>query len=82
MKKLHQTTVRGIIIASCWSKDGRVSAVDIAGFDEKRYRVVNDKTGRQLHALTMQQVTAEGSLAMRGDAMYIQISGFNIISKR
>ena len=52
--------VKGIIIAAQWGADGAVTAVDIAGFDEKRYRVVNDRIGRQLHKRVKHSVRVSG----------------------
>lgn len=78
MAKQNPTTIRGIILAAGWGKNGGISAVDIAGNDEKRYRVVNDAMGRQLHAHVRQPVVAQGRVTMRENRLSIYVSRFQI----
>ena len=55
-------SIRGLIIAAAWTQKGEVAAVDIAGYDEKRYRVADNHMGRQLRMHTKKKVTVEGVL--------------------
>lgn len=52
--------------------------MDIAGYDEKRYRVINDAMGRQLHAHVRQQVVAQGRVIMLENRLSIYVSRFQI----
>lgn len=78
MANQNPTTIRGIILASGWEKNGEISAVDIAGYDEKRYRVVNDAMGRQLHDHMRRQVVVHGRVTMRENHLSIYVSRFRI----
>ena len=78
MNKKNQTTIRGIVIASCWRSNGSISALDIASFDEKLYRVVNDAMGNKLRAHVKQLVVAEGILAIRCNRTHFYIREFHI----
>ena len=78
MAKQNPTTIRGIILAAGWEKNGGISAVDIAGYDEKRYRVVNDAMGRQLHDHMRKQVVVQGRVTMRENRLSIYVSRFQI----
>lgn len=74
----NPTTVRGIIIAAGWEKNGAISAVDIAGYDEKTYRVVNDEIGKQLHSFIKKRVAADGIIITQNDMLTIQLHRFQI----
>ena len=50
--------LKGIVIAAEWAPDGDVTAVDIAGYDEKRYRIADDSRGRQLRRLVKRKVVS------------------------
>lgn len=78
MAKQKPTTIRGIVLAAGWGKNGRISAVDIAGYDEKRYRVVNDAMGKKLLDHVRQQVVAHGRVTMRENRLSISMSHFQI----
>lgn len=78
MAKHNPTTIRGIILAAGWGKNGGISAVDIAGYDEKTYRVVNDAMGKKLIDHIRQQVVAHGRVTMRENRICIYVSHFQI----
>lgn len=78
MAKQNLTTIRGIILAAGWGEDGGISAVDIAGYDEKRYRVVSDAMGRKLKDHVRQQVVARGRVTTRENRLSIYVSHFQI----
>lgn len=60
METTTKTTIRGIVLAADWKPNGEVTAVDIAGYDERKYRVIDDKTGMKLRALLKEKIVAEG----------------------
>ena len=62
MEKLTPTILRGIVIASAWGKNGEVTAVDIADFNERRYRVADDRTGIALRSCLKKRIIAKGIL--------------------
>jgi hypothetical protein len=72
------TTVRGIIIAAGWESNGEISAVDIAGYDEKTYRVVNDEIGKRLRSFIKMRVAADGIVTTQMDMLTIQLHRFQI----
>lgn len=78
MVKQNLTTVRGIILASGWGRNGGISAVDIAGYDEKTYRVVNDEMGKQLRSCVQKRVTADGIVVTQNNRLTIQVHAFQI----
>lgn len=78
MDKQNLTTIQGIILAAGWEKNGAISAVDIAGYDEKTYRVVNDEIGSQLRACIKKRVTANGIVMPKKNKLTIQVRRFQI----
>lgn len=78
MAEQNSTTIRGIILAAGWGKNGVISAVDIAGYDEKKYRVVNDAMGKKLQDHVKQPVVARGRVTKRGNRLSICVSRFQI----
>ncbi|MGD8844211.1 MAG: hypothetical protein PVI54_01820 [Desulfobacteraceae bacterium] len=78
MAKQNLTTIRGIILAAAWGENGAISAVDIAGYDEKTYRVVNDKMGKQLRACVKKRVAADGIVMTQNNRLTIQVSRYHI----
>lgn len=78
MAEQKPTTLRGIILAAGWGKNGRISAVDIAGYDERTYRVVNDAMGKKLLDHLRQQVVAHGRVTKRENRVCIYVSHFQI----
>ena len=57
-------SLRGIVIAAEWGPDGEVTAVDIAGYDENRYRVAKASIERQLCQLSNEAVIVYGRLVI------------------
>lgn len=78
MDKQNLTTIQGIILAAGWEKNGAVSAVEIAGYDEKTYRVANDEIGKQLRACIKKRVTANGIVVPQKNRLTIQVRRFQI----
>ena len=63
MNKRVSIDLKGIVIAAAWGPTGEVSAVDIAGYDEKRYRIADDPIGRKLFQYVKKAVAVRGKLA-------------------
>lgn len=68
--------LKGIVIAAGWGPDGEVSSVDIAGYDEKRYRVADNPAGRQMFQLIKKAVAIQGRLAIENQQNVIYIEYF------
>ncbi len=56
------TSIKGIVVPGDWEPDGTVSAVDIVGYDEKKYRVAGDQIGLRLFELIKKPVIVQGVL--------------------
>lgn len=78
MGKQNRTTIRGIILAAGWERNGGISAIDIAGYDEKIYRVVDDKTGRLLRDHIKKRIIAAGIIMTHDNRPAIQVLDFQI----
>lgn len=78
MTKQNLTTIRGIILAAGWEQNGAISAVDIAGYDEKTYRVVNDALGEQLRPLIKKRVAAEGIVTLQAGMLTIRVQRYQL----
>ena len=78
METENLKTIRGIVLAAEWGKNGLISEVDIASYDEKAYRVVNDETGKQLWACVKKRVAAEGIVTKRRGRLTLQVHRFRI----
>ena len=74
----NSISIRGLIIAAAWTQKGEVAAVDIAGYDEKRYRVADNHIGRQLRMHTKKKVTVEGILDTENDNQVLYVERFHI----
>jgi len=77
MKK-QITTIRGIVVPAAWRPGGLVAAVDVAGYDESRYRVVDDPMGKQLLGLLKKRVIADGVLQTIDNRPTILVQRFRI----
>lgn len=71
-------SIRGLIIAAEWTQKGHVAAVEIAGYDEKRYRVVDDRIGRQLRRHIKKIVTVDGVLDTENGNQVLYVERFRI----
>ena len=70
--------LKGIVIAAEWAPDGDVTAVDIAGYDEKRYRIADDSRGRQLRRLVKRKVVMRGRLVRENQRDLFFVEAFRI----
>lgn len=78
MSDLNRIELRGLVVAAAWKANGEVAAVDIAGYDEKRYRVADDGMGKSLRAHLKMRVIIDGLAEQRGDAVVVHVVGFRI----
>jgi hypothetical protein len=62
------TTVRGIVIAVDWDKEGNALAAAISGLDEQEYLIERDAKGKELLGLTRREIEVSGmvSKAVKG----------------
>ena len=78
MEKATEVTVKGIVIASRWGKDGIVTSVDIAGYDEQRYRVAEDLMGMRLRLFTKKTVIVDGTVNITDRGKTICVHRFQV----
>ncbi|WP_319524501.1 hypothetical protein [uncultured Desulfosarcina sp.] len=71
-------TLKGIVVAAGWDLNGAVSAVDIAGYDEKRYRVADELMGPQLLKLVKERIIAQGTVASKNQRNVIYVHRFRL----
>jgi hypothetical protein len=74
MQQRTPIRLKGIVIAAAWEKNGEISAVDIAGYDEKRYRVVDDLMGRRLRQFIHKKLIVDGVVdsTTNGEIIYVE----------
>jgi hypothetical protein len=72
------TRIYGIVLAAGWKKNGDVSEVDLADYDEKKYRVVNDARGRRLRPHIQSRVVVDGFVSQLKDRLTIKIHHFAV----
>ena len=78
MNKQIPISICGVVIAAAWTSQGEVTEVDIAGDDEKRYRVVDDHIGEQLRNYIKKSVVVDGFVKTRNDGLVIAVKRFRI----
>ncbi|BBO91370.1 hypothetical protein [Desulfosarcina ovata] len=76
MQKLIPIQMKGIVIAAAWGEHGDITAVDIAGYDEKRYRVADDLVGRQLKQLIKERLIVDGMIEKTGNRNILHVKAF------
>lgn len=78
MGKRTAITIRGIVIAAAWNRVGEITAVDIAGYDEKRYRIADDHMGIQLRVLNKKRIVADGFFDTDNNKPVLYVHHFKI----
>lgn len=68
--------IRGLVIPVEWDDAGNVVAVSIADFNEEKYYVTNNPSGKALLDFIEHEVTAVGTLDLAGSKKYFNISDF------
>jgi hypothetical protein len=61
-KRAQSITLTGIVIPVDWNDDHDVIAAALATADEKEYRIVGNRKGKELLAYLQRQVEATGAL--------------------
>jgi hypothetical protein len=61
-KRAQSITLTGIVIPVDWNDDHDVTVVALATADEKEYRIVGNRKGKELFAYLQRQVEATGTL--------------------
>ena len=78
MGKRTAVTIQGIVIAATWNQVGEITAVDIAGYDEKRYRIADDHMGRQLRVLNKKRIVVDGFIEAENNKSVLHVPHFQI----
>jgi 5S rRNA maturation endonuclease (ribonuclease M5) len=73
------TTVRGIIIPIDWDESGNAISVAISSHDENEYHVNKDEKGKQLFALTQEEVEVSGVVREKEDKRLITVKEYSVI---
>jgi len=68
--------IRGLVIPADWDETGKVVAVSIASFNENKYFVSDNPTGRELLNFIEHEVAVAGTLKVAGPKMFLTISEF------
>jgi hypothetical protein len=76
MQKLTPIHLRGIVIAAAWGENGAVSAVDIADYDEKRYRVADNFVGKQLKQWVKERLIIDGIVETTANRTILHVKSF------
>jgi len=76
MAEQRLTRIHGIVLAAGWKKNGAVTEVDLAGYDEKKYRVVNDAMGKRLRSHIQRRVVVDGLVSHSTDGLVIKVRHF------
>ena len=76
MEKQTPITLKGIVIAADWGKNGEISAVEIAGYDERRYRIADDLMGIRLRQIVHEKVIVDGIIENTTNGIIIYVKGF------
>ncbi len=63
LKKTPSTTLTGIVIPTEWNEDHDVITAALATPDEREYRIVGNRKGRELLGYLQRQVEATGQLS-------------------
>ena len=61
-KRAQSITLTGIVIPVDWNDDHDVIVAALATADEKEYRIVGNRKGKELFAYLQRQVEATGTL--------------------
>lgn len=73
------TTVRGVVIPIDWDESGNAISVAISSHDENEYHVNEDEKGKQLLALTQEEVEVSGVVREKEDKRLISVREYNVI---
>ena len=73
------TTVRGIVIAVDWDKEGNAIAVAILSPNEQEYVIEQDKKGKELISLIRQEIEVSSVVrSVRKDSKTITVKSYRL----
>ena len=78
MNKQTPFSIHGVVIAAAWTPQGDIKEIDIAGYDEKRYRVVEDNIGGKLRNYIKKSVVVDGFVKSQDGELVITVKRFHI----
>jgi hypothetical protein len=70
-------TFKGLVVPNKWDKDGNVTGISIAGYNEMESPVLMDKVGRGLLALLHEKVVIRGMKVKRDNMDIIEVKRFD-----
>jgi 5S rRNA maturation endonuclease (ribonuclease M5) len=73
------STVRGVVIPVDWDESGNAISVAISSHDENEYHVNKDEKGKQLLALTQEEVEVSGIVREKEDKRLISVKEYSVI---
>jgi hypothetical protein len=73
-----QTSISGIIIPVEWDKNGEIINTAIVTFDEDRFVILNNRSGRVLMNYLRKTVTITGHVTFSGSIKKIDITRYQI----
>ena len=78
MEEKSLIELKGIVIAAGWEQNGDVSAVDIAAYDETRYRIADDPIGCQLLQFIRKAVVIRGKIEIENRQNVVHVERFHL----
>lgn len=78
MQKRTPISLNGIVIAAAWERNGEISAVDISGYDERRYRVADDLMGRRLRQFVPKKLIVDSVIESTTNGETIDVLRFQL----
>ena len=54
-------TLKGLVVPTRWDKEGNVTGISIAGYNERVHPVLMDRAGRSLMSLLREKVVIKGN---------------------
>lgn len=68
--------IRGLVIPAEWDETGKVVAVSVAAFDDKKYLVAENQAAKDLLNFVEHEVAVIGTLQTVGSRVFLTISDF------
>jgi hypothetical protein len=75
--RTNRIRVKGLVIPNKWDKDGNVTGIAIAEYDEKESTILMDRIGRSLMALLHEKVVIEGKKDKTDNKDIIEVKRFD-----
>lgn len=68
--------IQGVVIPVSWDSCGEPTALAVAGFDEREYRLVHDEAFGGLYACIGQSVIVEGRRIERDKTTWLMVESY------